>query len=92
MKNVVKFIDVAGNKILVQTTKNNISSLTQVKDVVLNETKYFEKYENASTYAYEENLINPNNGKPYKRILGLSCGLKYSNRETNIKTEELKCR
>lgn len=90
MKNVLKFIDVARNVTLVQTTNNLKSSLYQVKDVVLNETKYFEKEENASAYAYENNLINPNTGKSYKRILGLSSGLKTSNRETSIKTEELK--
>ena len=90
MKNVLKFIDVAGNVTLVQTTNNLKSSLYQIKDFVLNETKYFEKEENASAYAYEENLINPNTGKSYKRIFRLSSGLKNSNKETLIKTEELK--
>jgi hypothetical protein len=86
----IKIYRVAGNVTLVQTTNNLKSSLYQVKDVVLNETKYFEKEENAYAYAYENNLINPNTSKSYKRILGLSSGLKTSNRKTSVKTEELK--
>lgn len=91
MKNSkLTFVDCAGNKTVVAVSNSFISSLKQVKDVVLNETKYFENDENANAYLFEKNLVNPNNGKSYKRLLTLSNGLKKSNKETNISTEEFK--
>lgn len=91
MKNSkLTFVDCAGNKTVVTVLNSFISSLKQVKDLVLNETKYFENDENANAYLFEKNLVNPNNGKSYKRLLTLSTGLKKSNKETDIYTEEFK--
>lgn len=82
--------DVAGNKTLVNTTSELISSLYQVKDIIKREVKYFEKETNAYEYLYEENLINPNTGRSYKRLLSLSCGCKRRNDTTLCDSEELK--
>lgn len=86
----LNFKDSAGNKTLVNTTTENITSLYKVVDVVLNERKYFEKVENANAYCYEENLRNPATGKKYKRLFSLSTGLRRGNGKAKISTEELK--
>lgn len=88
MKNVVKFKDCADNITLVNVSNQLVNTLYQVKDVVLSETKYFEKRENAHNYFYQEGLFNPNNNRPYRRLLALSTGLKKSNKETKIKSFE----
>lgn len=91
MKNSnVTFVDCAGNKTVVNVSNDLVRSLTEVKDVVLNETKYFEKAENANAYCYAEGLVNPNTGKSYRRLLTLSAGLKKSNKKAHYSTEEVK--
>ena len=87
MKNVVKFLDCAKNKTLVQATFQT-TSLTQLWNPVTGERLYFEDSKNASEKRNE--ILTYPNGRNYKRREQLSCGLKSSNRFTNIQTEELK--